>query len=158
MKTIPSAAAVLFSGADIVLKIVPVPIDYALIVKLPTAMICVFVYLASIKPSSMRQGRLLFIGGVGAMVFYLLAAQSLLYSNPATHRAEDNSTVGLWLTEPAKERMKDQGLSEPQMRSTYSPSNWELLYSKSSQLASVGILFSLYVSTFVLLTVGGKRL
>jgi hypothetical protein len=158
MEQIPSAVAVLFPGADTVLRILPVPMDYALLIKLSTAMLCVFLYLAGIKPPSVRWGRLLFIGGLVTLTVYLFATQVLLYSSPFAHRAGDNSTVGLWLTETAAKKKNNQGLSDAQLRAQYTPSEWELIYSKPSQLATVGILLALYSGTFSMLTVGGRRL
>lgn len=147
----------LFPAADTVIRAVPVPADYALQIKLPTALLCLIIVFFLKRPRSKKLAIRFTLLGVACMVVYLVLAALLLQHNPNFHQAGDNSTVGLWLTEVGQKELKEKGGDIEALHRDYGPEEWVTIYSKPSQLCSVAVLTIFYVGSFVTLTYGFAR-
>lgn len=156
--TAAASVTALFPGADTVIHVVPVAAEFSLLIKLPTALICLLIVFLVRKSGPSKRGVFFVILGVGIIFAYLVASHLLLYSNPAVHRKGDNSVVGLWPTAPARIEMDTMHWDRQTLHSHYAPMEWGIIYSQASQLSSVAILALLYCGSFALLTLGFRLL
>lgn len=156
-KALPIIPA-LFPGADYIIRAIPVPAQYALLIKVPTALICL-VLVVYAQPSLSKRSAIRFASlGIVCLVIYLILSSALLYSDPQKYRPGDNSIVGLWLTDGAVQEMTEKGWNREALHSEYGPVEWVLIYNTWAQLSSAVILSIIYCSSFALLTYGLSRI
>lgn len=146
------------SVLDTIVRLTPVPADYAVILKLPTLLVCLAIALYARRPKSNKAALLQIICGAMLLGGYIGFTLSSLHSNPLFYRPMDNSVVGIWLTDEAKATIERENWSVKMLHNQYGPANWEQIYSKGSQLSRCAILSFTYVLAFALITLGLKRL
>ena len=117
------------------LKALPVPVDYALLVKLPAALFCMMLgyVIATRRVRSVPVAYC--VAGILFMFLYVIAAKLLLHSNPVYYRPGDNSLIGLWVSENGRNLMAQRGWSRAALEDDFAPGEWNLIYSQGSQLA-----------------------
>jgi len=153
-----ASIAALFPGADAIIHVIPVSADYRFLIKIPTFLICVMIVWLFRKFQKKKAAVMCIFAGTLLISAYLAASAKLLYFNSLVYRSGDNSVVGLWPTDYAKDMMRKNQWDRLTLHSHYAPHEWGMLYSNGSQLSSVAILALLYCSSFGLLTLGFKSL
>jgi hypothetical protein len=156
-KALPVATA-LFPGADLVIGAVSVPTDFAALIKVPTALICLAIVAFAHPPRSKRSALRLALLGAALLAVYLALATKLLYTNPRTYEKGDYTVIGVTPTESARAEMQRRHVTMEVLRSEVGPNEWASLYSHDSQLVSAAALGVLYAVSFAVLTLGFKRL
>lgn len=139
--------------ADAFFKFVPLPSGYEALIQFPTIILCLCIFLF---PVLRKRNFALIALPAGAVLFiiYLIMASFLLHSYPATHPEGSNSVIGFWMESWAEEEFKASQLQLSAFLSSFSPEEWSAIYSKWSQLSTVGVLGLTYAFTFASITFG----
>jgi hypothetical protein len=158
MKNIWPYAPAGISLLDAIVRATPVPADYAVILKLPAAVVCLAIVLYAKPPARNAVAMRLLVSGALLLIVYCAFTLSSLHDNPLFYQPGDNSIVGLWLTDEARIILERNGWTVARLHDSYGPANWETIYSRGSQIARCVLLSILYASSFACVTLGLKRL
>jgi len=147
-----AAGSMLLSLISTIVNVAPLPWNYANFIKLPTAAACVLIIVLGYGPSSARWRNALLIGFVSSLVAYLLLAIFFLHTDSQMFDANQYAAIGLWPTPWALRVMHAKHWSAETLQLHHGPSDWDSLYDTSSQVATSLLLFFVYFTMFVSLT------
>ncbi|HEX3466333.1 MAG TPA: hypothetical protein VHS78_19960 [Candidatus Elarobacter sp.] len=142
-----------------VVKVVPVPFNFADTIRVPTSIACFVILVSPFKPKTQRQAVVLALAGAICLGLYYLLVPFLLYGNDGqAFKPGQYAAIGLWPTPYMHREMARRGWTAEQARTHRSPRDWQLYYDLTSQTATATILLAIYAASFCLLTFGFKGL
>jgi len=146
------------AALDAFLKATPVPADHSILLKLPAAIVCTGISWFSTPPKSKRSALAAMVVGAVLLAVYVFFALASLHSNPQFYKPGDNSVIGFWITDGARQVINADHITEETLRDRYGPQNWEQVYSQASQLTRSAAMSLLYCLAFALVTYAIKKL
>jgi hypothetical protein len=158
VRQVVNLAPAAIAALDAFVKGTPVPADHAILLKLPAAVICSGIAWFAIPPKSKRSALAAMIVGAVLLTTYVFFTLASLHSNPQFYQPGDNSVIGFWLSDGARQLIKEEHITEETLRDRYGPENWNQVYSQVSQLTRSAAMSVLYCLTFASFTFALKKL
>lgn len=151
-------APALFAAAEVV-RPTTLPSDYAAVIAVPAALLCLTVALFGRRSGSAPRAARYALIGIGLLAAYLGLSRYWLYRDNNHYEWWQRSVVGLWMSEKGEMRLRaDFSNSLRQLHASLDPEAWYEVYDVRSQLGVVAALALLYVGSFASLTHASRLL